>query len=126
MSIRSTLFVATLALALTGPAVAQDAGARMATEAGQTGDRAHSQADLAKQWKKGEKLTLKGQKLVRKSEGQITSFSRSASKHQAEADRAVADGRKASASLAEGRRMVAAGARLKAQAENQFPQIPAA
>lgn len=126
MSIRFTLTAATISVFLIGPAIAQDAGARMATEAGQTDDRAHDQADLAKQWKKGEKMTLKGQKLVRKSEGQVNSFSRAASMHQARADRAAADGRKAAASLAEGKQMVEAGARLKAQAENRFPLIPAA
>lgn len=126
MTIRFALLATTLSVALVGPAVAQDPGSRMATEAGQTGDRAHDQSALAKQWKKGEDMTLKGQKLVRKSESQVTSFSRAASKHQARADRAAADGRKAEASLAEGRRMMEAGAHLKAQAEIRFPLIPAA
>ena len=123
---RSAVLVAALALSLAGPVSAQDAGSRMATEAGQTSDRAHDQAALAKQWAKGEKLTANGRKLIRKSERQISGSSRDASKHQALADRAAADGRKASASLVEGRRMVEEGAHLKGQAEHSFPLVPAA
>lgn len=126
MTIRSALLAATFAVALVGPAGAQDAGSRMSTEAGQTSDRAHDQADLAKQWKKGEKMAAKGQKLIRKSQARISGYSRDASKHQARADRAMADGRKAEESLAEGQRMVEAGARLKGQAEHQFPLVPGA
>ena len=126
MTIRSALLAASFAFALVGPASAQDAGSRMSTEAGQTSDRADDQADLAKQWKKGEKMAAKGHKLIRKSQAQVSKSSRDASKHQARADRAMADGRKAEALLAEGQRMVQAGALLKGQAEHQFPLVPGA
>ena len=111
------------------PASAQDtsnAGTRMASAAERSGDRADDQADLAEQWRDGEKMVAEGNRLVRRSERRMTGFSQDASKYQARADRAIADGRKAEASLAEGRRMIEAGGRLKAQAEARFPRVPAA
>ena len=125
---RTIPLVATISLLAmaAGPAIAQNAGTRMADQAERSGDRADSQGDLAKQWKDGEKMMAAGNKLIRKSEARMAGFARDASKLQARADRATADGRKAEASLAEGRRMVEAGARLKAQAEASFPRVPAA
>ncbi len=71
-------------------------------------------------------MVAEGNRMVRRSERRMTGFSRDASRHQARADRATADGLKAEASLAEGRRMIAAGGALKAQAEARFPLVPAA
>jgi hypothetical protein len=108
------------------PAHAQDAGTRMAHDAERAGDRADDQADLADQWKDGDRMVAEGNRLVRRSERRMSGFSQDASKYQARADRAIADGQKAEASLAEGRRMIEAGGRLKAEAEARFPRPPAA
>lgn len=125
---RLTPIIASLSLfALTPiPATAQDAGTRMASEAERADDRADDKADLADQWKDGDRMVAEGTRLVRRSERRMTSFASDASKYQARADRAKADGVKAEASLAEGRRMIEAGGRLKAQAEARFPLVPAA
>ncbi len=111
------------------PAIAQDApsaGTRMAGEAERSGDRADDQKALADQWRDGEKMVAEGNRQVSRAERRMAGFARDVSKHQARAERAAADGAKAEASLAEGRRMIEAGARLKAQAEARFPQVPSA
>jgi hypothetical protein len=112
-----------------GAAIAQgtsSTGARMAADAERASDRADDKAALAAQWKDGDRMVAEGNRMVRRSERRMTGFSRDASRHQARADRATADGLKAEASLAEGRRMIAAGGALKAQAEARFPLGPAA
>ena len=105
---------------------ASSAGARMASEAERADDRADDKAALAKQWKDGDKMVAEGTRMVRRAERRMTGFSRDASKYQARADRAAADGLKEEASLAEGQRMIEAGGRLKAQAEVRFPLVPSA
>jgi hypothetical protein len=71
-------------------------------------------------------MVAEGNRLVRRSERRMTGFAQDASKYQARADRATADGVKAEASRAEGRRMIEAGQRLRSQAEARFPLVPAA
>ena len=125
---RLTPIIAALSLVALAPipANAQDVGARMASEAERSDDRADDQADLADQWKDGDRMVAEGNKLVRRSERRMTSFAQDVSKYRARADRAAADGLRAEASLAEGRRMIEAGGRLKVQAEARFPRVPAA
>ncbi|TCJ38172.1 hypothetical protein [Parafrankia sp. BMG5.11] len=126
MTPRLIIGASAIALLASAPVTAQNTGAEMTTEARHTTERAESQSHLAKDWKKGEKMTVEGRKLMARSQDRVASYSRTASRHQARADRATADARKAAASLAEGRRMVAAGARLKGEAEFQFPLVPGA
>ena len=123
--------IAALSLVALAPvsAHAQDtpsAGTRMANEAERAGHSADDKAELAKQWKDGEKMVAEGNRMVRRAERRMSGFADDARKHQARADRATADGVKAEASLAEGKRMIEAGGRLKSQAEARFPLVPAA
>ena len=122
-----SLFSAALLVACASASIsAQDTGTRMATEAERAGDRADDKADLAKQWKKGDKMSADGSKLIRSSERKVASLTRDATKYQARADRALVNARKAQDSIADGRRMVEAGSDLKAQAEARFPLVPPA
>jgi len=93
------------------------AGALLAADAKQAGNRADDKAALSDQWKKGARMAADGEKLVQRSDRRLVDLARDAKSFQARADRAVAEQSKEQDSLAKGRQMIVDGRGLQAQAE---------
>jgi hypothetical protein len=102
------------------PTIAQGApaaGALLAQDARQAGDRADDTAALSDQWKKGARMVADGEKLVKRSDHRLVDLARDAKSFQARADKAVAAQSKERDAQAKGQQMIADGRGLQAQAE---------
>lgn len=98
---------------------APTAGALLAADARQAGDRADDKAALSDQWKKGARMAANGEKLLKRSTRRLVESARDAKEFQAKADKASAAHTEEENSQAKGRQMIADGRSLQAQAEGK-------
>lgn len=98
----------------------ETSGTRMVAEAKRVSGVADAKGALADQWKQGDKMVAAGTREIADANRKAEKSGRDSEKYGKRAEQAKSDQQDAAASLANGQDKAEEGARMKAEAEQQF------